>query len=192
MTSTHAKSLRAAKLDTERLHLRPFKISDAAKVADLAGDYAVAQMCGRVPSPYLVIAAEGWIDIQAAKRDMGDGYAFAVAQRDGPLVGSMGVARDGDLWELGYWFGQPYWGLGYATEAGRAIMAWAHDSLGAETIVAGHFTDNNSSGRVLEKLGFKAIGVKQGFSLARGESAPAMRYVWPATNTSVTLEDMAH
>ena len=48
-------------IETPRLALRPFELSDARRIAYLAGDYQVAKMCGRVPSPYSVAHAEEWI-----------------------------------------------------------------------------------------------------------------------------------
>ena len=46
-----------------------------------------------------------------------------------------------------------------ATEAGRALIAIARDTLRLKRLVAGHFIDNPASGRVLEKLGFRPTGV---------------------------------
>ena len=47
--------------------------------------------------------------------------------------------------------------------------------------MAGHFTDNPASGRVLEKAGFLYTGaVRSGFSKARGGDARTRRMVWLA------------
>jgi len=78
--------------------------------------------------------------------------------------------------EFGYWIARPFWGLGYATEAGRAMIALARDSLRLKRIRAGHFVDNPASGRVLQKLGFRATGVAPRFSAGRGENAPCREY----------------
>jgi RimJ/RimL family protein N-acetyltransferase len=91
------------------------------------------------------------------------------------LVGSVGLSRDGDKVELGYWIGRPYWGQGYATEAARALLSLAK-VLGHRRLVAGHFVDNPASGRVLRKLGFCPTGVvRKRFSLGRGHEAPAQQ-----------------
>lgn len=57
--------------------------------------------------------------------------------------------------ELGMQLRVRYWGQGYATEAGRAVIAHAFDTLGVESLFAGHHPDNAASRRVLEKLGFR-------------------------------------
>jgi RimJ/RimL family protein N-acetyltransferase len=90
------------------------------------------------------------------------------------LVGTAGLGRrpDGAV-ELGYWIARPYWGLGYATEAARAVLDIARDSLRLNTLVAGHFLDNPASGRVLEKVGFRPTGeIGQRHSVGRGGAAP--------------------
>jgi ribosomal-protein-alanine N-acetyltransferase len=180
-------------IETDRLILRPFTQADARRVAYLAGDYDVAKMCGRVPHPYPLLIAEGWIDIQAAARSRGDEFPFAVTLPRGAVIGSCGVtrAKDADAsWELGYWIGRPYWGLGYASEAARAVMDWARDQLGASAFTAGHFADNPASGNVLRKLGFTHTGAADLFGLARGGVAPAERYVW--TDGAHTGKAAAH
>jgi ribosomal-protein-alanine N-acetyltransferase len=47
---------------------------------------------------------------------------------------------------------------GYATEAARALVAWALDREGMTAIVAGTDPDNVGSQRVLERAGFARTG----------------------------------
>ena len=61
-----------------------------------------------------------------------------------------------------------HWGQGYATEAGRAVVAIADESLRLPHLRASHALDNPASGRVLAKLGFAPDGVAKLHSLARG------------------------
>jgi RimJ/RimL family protein N-acetyltransferase len=48
-------------------------------------------------------------------------------------------------------------GLGYATEAGRAVVTWASEA-GYRRLWAGVWDWNVASRRVLEKLGFRVVG----------------------------------
>lgn len=179
-------------ITTGRLLLRPFEEADARRVAYLAGDYDVAKMCGRVPHPYTMASAYDFIDIMHRARASGAEHAFAVTAPVDGLVGSCGVMRvgpEGDTFEIGYWFGTPYWGLGYASETARALMDWAREKLGAKVFAAGHFLDNPASGNVLRKLGFAPCGEQTLFSLARQGSSPAARYIWPEGATPVSLND---
>jgi ribosomal-protein-alanine N-acetyltransferase len=178
-------------IKTKRLTLRPFEETDARRVAYLAGDYDVAKMCARVPHPYTMAHAYDFIGMTARGRDSASEFAFAVTAPIDGLVGACGVMASGEdrAFEIGYWFGMPYWGLGYASEAAQALMDWARDSLGAETFMAGHFTDNPASGNVLRKLGFAPTGQQDLFGVGRQRSSPATRYVWPEGATPANLDD---
>jgi RimJ/RimL family protein N-acetyltransferase len=155
-------------LETERLLLRPPKATDISRFMPLLDDFEVSKNLARVPYPYteddgcafIVKAAKGW----ATREDL----TFAVLRKaDAAYIGMCGVhpARG---WEFGYWFGKPYWGKGYATEAGARIVAFAFEVLNAEKLCAGWFYDNPASGCVLEKLGFGACGEEARSCLSRG------------------------
>jgi ribosomal-protein-alanine N-acetyltransferase len=183
---------RMTTIRTPRLLLRPFEEADARRVAYLAGEYDVAKMCGRVPHPYTMASAYDFIDIMRKGRASGAEHAFAVTAPIDGLVGAAGVTRVGpkgsETYEIGYWFGMPYWGLGYASETGRGLMDWAREALGAKVFAAGHFNDNPASGNVLKKLGFVEAGRQELFGLARQRTSPATRYVWPEGATPVNLD----
>lgn len=165
-------------IKTERLKLRPMRLADAQRVAHLCGDPAVARMILRAPLPYLPVAAESWIMTLAARKPLAHDFVYAADLAREGLIGVIGAHKSGDdQYEVGYWFGRPYWGRGFATEALTGFLGEAR-KLGK--LQAGHFVDNPASGRVLHKGGFAYTGeVKPMFSLARGESVPCkrMRYV---------------
>jgi RimJ/RimL family protein N-acetyltransferase len=74
---------------------------------------------------------------------------------------------------MGYWVGRRFWGRGFATEAGTALVDIAR-TLRLGAIDGSHFIDNPASARVLEKLGFEPVGIiAPRFSCARGEEVPA-------------------
>lgn len=172
-------------IETERLRLRPLRMSDAGRVARFAGDPGVARMILRAPTPYLECAAEGWIMTLNARAPLGADFVFAADVEGEGLVGVIGAHKRGDeSFEVGYWFGRPYWGQGYATEALRGFVS-AAQSLGP--LQAGHFVDNPASGRVLEKGGFAYTGETETlYSLGRNARVPAkrMRYA-PAMERGV-------
>ena len=60
--------------------------------------------------------------------------------------------------ELGYWIGEPYWGYGFAAEAGEAVKSHCFGGLGLQAVLARHFVGNPASGRVMQKLGMRRIG----------------------------------
>jgi RimJ/RimL family protein N-acetyltransferase len=56
---------------------------------------------------------------------------------------------------FGFHLRPEYWGRGYATEAGRAVIRHAFTNLSVRALFAGHHPANPASPRVLEKLGFR-------------------------------------
>ncbi len=156
---------------TERLLLRPGWAEDAPALAAAISDGAILRNLAAVPSPYRPDDAEAFL---ARPHDPAHPTALILARTLGAprLIGSIGLypAADGGL-ELGYWIARRHWGLGYATEAGRAVVAFAREGLRATRLVASHFVDNPASGHVLEKLGFRATGRVA----PRASTAPAAR-----------------
>ncbi len=161
-------------IETKRLKLRRLRMSDAQRIAQFCDDPGVGRNLAHTPLPYLPIAAEGWIMINAARAPRGTDFVYAVELLGEGLVGAIGAhSRSGDGFEMGYWFGRPYWGQGFATEAATAFVSEA-GKLGP--LEAGHFVDNPASGRVLSKVGFAYTGETRSlFSLGRGESVACKR-----------------
>ena len=158
---------------TPRLLLRPPALADAARISLLAGDYDVASMTGTLPHPYSEQMAAEWIESAAAGEE---GVVFAI-ERSGALVGCTGYRAFGsDHAELGYWIGKPYWGMGYASEAVAALIGHAFEVDGFDYLVAGHFTDNPASERVIRKLGFVAFGEETRSCAARDAEAQCRTY----------------
>ena len=135
----------------------------------LAGDYDVASMTGTIPHPYSEQMAAEWISSALAGEE---GVVFAI-ERSGALIGCTGYrAFGGDHAELGYWIGKPYWGMGYATEAVRALILHAFETGGFAYLTAGHFSDNPASARIIAKFGFAPRGPGDArLRGARGEGA---------------------
>src|SRR3546814_3092893 len=74
-----------------------------------------------------------------------------------------------DHLELGYWIARSYWGLGFATEAGKAVVRIAR-AMNLPRLQARHFLDNPASANVLRKIGFRPTNrVVLGYSRGRGQ-----------------------
>jgi RimJ/RimL family protein N-acetyltransferase len=159
---------------TDRLLLRPGWIEDAPALFRAIDDEGIVRNLASVPWPYRPADAEAFL---ATERRPDEPVMVIIRRTAGApeLVGTIGIGRrpQGEL-EFGYWIARPYWGRGYATEAGRAMLAFARDSLRLTTLHSSHFLDNPASGRVLEKLGFCPTGiVAPRFSVGRGGTAPS-------------------
>ena len=155
-------------LETERLLLRPPRAADLSHFIPLLNDFDVSKNLSRVPHPYTEDNGCAFIVKAAYDLAAGTDYALAtVIKANGVFIGMCGVhpARG---WEFGYWLGRPYWGKGYATEAGSRVVMFAFEELRAETLKAGWFHDNPASGRVLAKLGFRPAGEEERSCVSRG------------------------
>jgi len=152
--------------------LRPFRLEDAPQVQQLAAAREIAAMTLTIPHPYPEGAAEAWIERHSPAFERGESIDFAIVVRQGSeLVGAVGLnlQREHDRAELGYWIGVPYWNRGYATEAARAALGYAFETLGLHRVFAFHYTTNPASGRVLQKIGMTHEGRRRAHSLKWGE-----------------------
>lgn len=148
-------------LHTSRLLLRPFALSDGLVVQRLAGAKEVAAGTAAIPHPYPDGAAESWIRTHQRDREKGASVTYAVCLREtNELIGavSMMIKQEHHHAELGYWLGVPYWGKGYCSEAGRAVLDYGFQEIGLERVFAHYLVSNPASGRVLQKLGMKEEG----------------------------------
>lgn len=156
---------------TERLLLRPGWLEDAPALARAIGEEAVVRNLARAPWPYREDDARGFL-AQPIDPTQPNFLIFARTEGAPRLVGGCGIAPAPDgVMEMGYWIARPYWGLGFATEAGRQLVRIAR-AMNLPRLTAGHFVDNPASGAVLRKLGFRPTGrIVQRFSIARGGDA---------------------
>jgi len=146
-------------LSSKRLILRPFQLSDAAKVQELAGNKAVAEMTAHVPYPYLDGMAEEWILKHKDWFTNQQAVALAIESIDlGELIGAISITDiHAATGALGYWIGQPYWGKGYCTEAVNTLIGYAFDTFSLDIIYARHLISNPASGKVMTNNGFTYI-----------------------------------
>ena len=102
------------------------------------------------------------------------GFGPWVVIREREVVGSAGFLgppnESGEV-ELGYGIREEHRNRGFATEAARALLAWALAQPGVERVVARSEPANRPSTRVLEKSGLLGAGGGRWVSPARGDGA---------------------
>ena len=161
---------------TARLTLRLPRESDADALTAGVGDQAVARMLARVPLPYFRTHAEDFISHARRSAHEGRNLILAIVHDRLP-VGIMSIEDLPGRSEFGYWLARRFWGKGFATEAGIAVLAYGFEVLGLKLIRSGVFTENRPSLRVQRKLGFAVTGRSERTSLARGEALPHIETV---------------
>ena len=155
---------------TARLTFRRWSLADLALARALFGDPRVTSLVGG-PFDDAGIAARLDIELEN-QRDHGISY-WPILLYGSQAIGCCGlkpreparpgreaeppgsVTRERRVYELGFYLLPPYWGQGFAAEAGGSVVAYAFDVLGATALFAGHHPANQSSQRALEKLGFR-------------------------------------
>lgn len=141
------------------LDIEPVSMRWVDAIQELASDPAIGAT-SNVPSPYPPDGAIVFVRMAKERAARGVEHAFAILS-DGTFVGMCGVIREGHPegeGEIGYWIGRPFWGRGYATEAGRALVRFSFQTLGLTRLVSSCLVRNPPSYRVLTKLGFKDVG----------------------------------
>ncbi|NNU80543.1 GNAT family N-acetyltransferase [Halovulum dunhuangense] len=164
-------------LVTGRLRLRPIEPADAGLMRLYAQDARVARMTRNIPHPLPPGATESYIGavLSGAARET----VWAVEHRASDGGGFIGVVSLGRKGRIGYWLGAPFWSTGFATEAVEALVSHALEQ-GYPRLEAEVFQDNPASARVLTKAGFAYVGEGEGFSIARGATAPVWHYALEA------------
>ena len=138
-------------LKTARLLIRPFVAADLHALHRIYGDPEAMRW---VDGDYAEIAAtKAALDTHIAMQAR-HGFAFWAVLRGDELVGEVGFGWWDDEIEMGWTFRRDAWGLGYATEAGRAALTVAP----RESLIAVIRRENAPSIRVAEKLGFRLDG----------------------------------
>lgn len=136
-------------LRTERLTLRPVTVDD---VDALHTWQSLPEVCAYLPY------APRTREETAAKVGTYPGQHWLITLDDGTAVGELMVFRSGDDLDLGYVLHPSAWGSGYVTEAARAAVDWVWAAYDDERLVAIIDPANDSSRRVLERLGFLEVG----------------------------------
>ena len=164
-------------LSTDQVKLRGFNDNDRLKLAELCNNIRIwNNVRDFLPSPYTEQNALEFIHI-CQQEDPAN--TFAIEYR-GALAGCIGLVQQSDVYrlsaEIGYWIGEPFWGLGIATSAVKLLTEYGFNQLGLVRIYSGVFDFNKASQRVLEKSGFKMEGIFEKAVIKNGQICDEYRY----------------
>ncbi|MEV5516716.1 GNAT family protein [Streptomyces flaveolus] len=172
-------SLPTPSLHTARLRLRAFEDADAN---DLFALQSSARILRYWDSPPWTERSRAEAFITACRRmeQEGTGARLAVDRvSDGAFIGWCTLNSwnpDFRSASLGYCYDESAWGQGYATEAARALLGWAFDTLDLNRVQAEADTRNVASARVLEKLGFVREGTLREDCVVNGDVSDSWVY----------------
>jgi RimJ/RimL family protein N-acetyltransferase len=140
---------------TARLTFRRWTEDDLPLARTLFGDLRVTALVG---GPFDEAALVARLETELAnQRDHRIAY-WPILLHGSREIGCCGLkprALERRVYELGFYLLPPYWGQGFAAEAGASVVTYAFDVLGAAALFAGHHPDNAASRHALEQLGFR-------------------------------------
>lgn len=152
--------------------LRPWRATDAAELPAHASDPQVAQnLRDTFPYPYTLADAEAFVTACMAQE--GRGQLLRCIEIEGRAAGSIGLFLGEDVYrrsaELGYWLGRKYWRQGIMTRAVERMIREGFDTWDIVRIHAEPYARNAGSRGVLEKAGFRLVGVQRQSVYKNGE-----------------------
>ncbi|WP_430647568.1 GNAT family N-acetyltransferase [Agromyces sp. GXS1127] len=154
--------VRSPVIVTERLRLRPHRLSDAPTWYEWQSDPAVVEHL----SWPLRTRAESFVHLLHrtghTRLEQKDDFLALAVTHDDRLIGDASLhlrtlEPGARRLEVGWVIGPKWQGKGYAAEAGLAMLHLAFDDLGA-TVVEAHMTVGNAASKALaERLGFREV-----------------------------------
>ncbi|MEL6809848.1 MAG: GNAT family N-acetyltransferase [Bacteroidota bacterium] len=148
-------------IQTERLQLQQISLKDAPFYVQLFNTEAWLKYIGdrNVRS---VSQAEAYIEKNYLPSYKKHGYgAYTVKLKEtGQTIGACGLYKRDSLEypDIGFSFLTEYIGKGYGFEAASAVLEYARDVLGLNTILGVTVSYNTASIKLLEKLGLRQKG----------------------------------
>ncbi|MBD0370532.1 MAG: GNAT family N-acetyltransferase [Pyrinomonadaceae bacterium] len=145
-------------IETDRLILRHLSVEDAEFMLRLLNE----------PSWLRFIGDKGIRTLEAARdyilkgpvemySRLGFGLYLVELKEENLSIGICGLIKRDSLEDvdIGFAFLPEYWGKGYAYEAASAVIDYGVNALGLKRIVAITSIDNDSSAKLLAKLGLR-------------------------------------
>lgn len=155
-------------IETERLILRKFRLSDVKNMFD---NYCNSD---KVTEYVLWHTHKTLQDTKNLLNNMilpaykeKSTYRWAIVLKEiNQVIGYINVVESNDKLfraELAWAIGDKFWGQGIVPEAAKAVLNFLFD-LGYIRIQAGHDISNPKSGRVMEKIGMKFEGTRRKYT----------------------------
>ncbi|MBR7112568.1 MAG: GNAT family N-acetyltransferase [Clostridia bacterium] len=159
------------KLETERLFLRPMRVSDAPDMFEYASDPDVTRYL--LWRPHADIGhTRSYLEYLGGRYRLGMHYEWAVILKaESRMIGTCGFASidcPNNKAEIGYVLNPRYRGQELMPEAVKRVLAFGFDVLNLHRIEARYMIGNDASRRVMEKVGMTFEGVGRDALLVKG------------------------
>ena len=139
-------------IETERLVLRPMRMSDADDLFDVFSHPKAMKYWSTLP--YTEIAQMQAHITESLAADPQTNAEFAVEHK-GRVIGKAGFWK---IPEIGYLLHPDHWRNGFGSEILQALIAYGFEERGFDHIVADVDPDNVASIKLLTRVGFEESG----------------------------------
>jgi ribosomal-protein-alanine N-acetyltransferase len=143
-------------IETERLYLREFDISDSASFFELNLNPNVIKYTGNSAFKD-VEEAKKFLENYSDYQTNGFGRWAVIYKSTQEFLGWCGLKYDKKLDEtdIGFRFFEHFWNQGFATESAKACITYGFEKLNLKTIIGRAMKENIASIKVLEKIGLQ-------------------------------------
>ncbi len=148
---------------TARLSVREIVASDVDAMLSVYGDQEVVRWVAD-GQPLARDLCEKWVAVTHANyAKRGYGMFALVANDGGQIVGFIGLVHPDKQVEveIKYALHRQYWGQGYATEAAKALLAYAASRFAIQEVIATTAPENTASHHVLLKAGMQRAELRR-------------------------------
>lgn len=161
--------------ETDRLFVREWTMDDVEAVYDIYRNPEVVRFLGATPKTMdsleeAKVDMERWMAIQA-KRPSGQGGWAIVRKEDEKIIGTImckslpgnDMEPSGEI-EIGWHLGREYWGMGYATEAAKAVAEYGFQmNPDVPRFLAVVYPANSASQKVARNIGMQHLGLSSDY-----------------------------
>lgn len=150
-------------LETNRLLLRPIKLTDAEDMYEYGSVEGLGTMAGWTKHED-INKTKKIIELMIAKYLSNDLLCVwaIVLKENNKMIGTIEIHsydEKSQKAELGFTINNKYWGMGLTFEASKKIIEYGFEVVHLIRLAVEHFDFNKQSKRVIEKCGFKFEGI---------------------------------
>jgi RimJ/RimL family protein N-acetyltransferase len=170
------------RLEVGDVVLRPWRPDDVTGLQAAGQDAEIARWV-HLPQPFGTDEARAYLDAAMALWREGTGAAFAIVDRaDETLLGAVTrFGPEGRGATLGLWLVPAARGRGIGTRVLRSLIDWSFETTDVVRIDCYIETGNESSMRMVERVGFQREGLLRAWEV--GPGGPIDCVVWSVLRT---------
>jgi ribosomal-protein-alanine N-acetyltransferase len=143
-------------LSSQRLRLGELSANDIPTIVQYAGNPKIAATTLNLPHPYAEKDAIYWLNMAHQGFKQGHQHIFGIYLKEtNEFIGGIGLHLNHSHKnaEVGYWIAEPFWNIGFCSEALRSVLEYGFNQLKLHKIYARHLIGNPASGKVMIKNG---------------------------------------